>query len=221
MTRDHARGAQRLLAAAGAKRDAGAFDAALGLLVAVEAAPLDPVQAIELQRLRGQIAMMQRRSTDAARLLLDAARRLEPLNADLARETYLEALAAAIWTAGMGGPGDLLEVAKAARAAPPPPGPPRAVDVLLNGLVLRWTEGYAAAAPTLAGAVKTFLAFDVPTNTDTVGRWLWLLCAGASAEVAFDLWDAESSRELAAGVAQFARNSGALGSWLKLISLTS
>jgi DNA-binding CsgD family transcriptional regulator len=212
LTRDPARGAQRLLAAARAKRDAGAFDAALGLLVAVEAAPLDPVQAIELQRLRGQIAMMQRRGTDAARLLLDAARRLEPLNADLARETYLEALAAAIWAAGLGSPGELLEVAKAARAAPPRPGSPRAVDVLLDGLVLRWTEGYAAAAPTLAGAVKLFLALDVPTDTDTVGRWLWLLCAGASAEVAFDVWDAESSRVLATGVAQFARSTGALGS---------
>src|ERR1700736_943865 len=204
LTRDPARGAQRLLAAARAKRDAGAFDAALGLLVAVEAAPLDPVQAIELQRVRGQIAMMQRRSTDAAQLLLDAARRLEPLDAELARETYLEALAAAIWAAGLGSPGDLLEVAKAARAAPPPPGSPRAVDVLLDGLVLRWTEGYAAAAPTLAGAVKLFLALDVPTDTDTVGRWLWLLCAGASAEVAFDVWDAESARVLATGVAQFA-----------------
>src|SRR3984893_9464284 len=170
LTGDPARGAQRLLDAARAKRDAGAFDAALGLLVPVEAAPLDPVQAIELQRLRGQIAMMQRRSTDAAGLLLDAARRLEPLNADLARETYLEALAAAIWAAGLGSPVDLLEVAKAARAAPPPPGSPRAVDVLLDGLVLRWTEGYAVAAPTLAAAVKLFLALDVPTDTDTAGR---------------------------------------------------
>ena len=71
LTREPARRAERLLAAARAKRDAGAFDAALGLLVAVEAGPLDPVQAVELQRLRGQIAMMQRRGSDAARLLLE------------------------------------------------------------------------------------------------------------------------------------------------------
>ena len=32
-----------------------------------------------------------------------------------------------------------------------------------------------------------------------------------SAEVSFDLWDAESSHALAAGVAQFARDTGALG----------
>jgi DNA-binding CsgD family transcriptional regulator len=209
LTPDPARRTQRLLAAAKTKRDAGAFDAALGLLVAVEAAPLDPQQAIELQRLRGQIAMMQRRGADAARLLLDAARRFEPLDADLARDTHLEALAAAIWAAGLGSPGGLAEVAEAARAVPPRRGPPRAVDVLLDGLVLRWTQGYAAAAPMLARTVELFLAVDVPS--DNVGRWLWLLCATTSAEVAFELWDADSAHALADCVAQFARDAGALG----------
>jgi DNA-binding CsgD family transcriptional regulator len=209
LTRDPARRAQRLLAAARTRRDAGAFDAALGLLVAVEAAPLDPLQAIELQRLRGQIAMMQRRGADAARLLLDAARGLEPLDADLARETHLEALAAAIWAAGLGSPGGLADVAEAARAVPPRPASPRAVDVLLDGLVMRWTQGYAAAAPTLARTVEMFLAIDDPT--DSVGRWLWLLGATTGAEVAFELWDAESAHALADCVAQFARDTGALG----------
>jgi DNA-binding CsgD family transcriptional regulator len=210
LTRDPDRRAQRLLAAAKMKRDAGAFDAALGLLVAVEAGLLDPLQAIELQRLRGQIAMMQRGEPDAVRLLLSAARRLEPLDADLARETHLEALGAAMWAAGHGSGGVLAEVAEAARAAPAGPGPARAVDVLLDGLAQRWTEGYAAAAPTLARAVELFLARDVPT--DTASRWLWLLCAGTSAEVALDLWDAESAQAIAARTARFARNAGALGS---------
>jgi DNA-binding CsgD family transcriptional regulator len=194
--------------AATAAADAGAFDAALGLLVAVEAAPLDPLQAIELQHLRGQIAMMQRRGTDAARLLLDAAKRFESLDATLARDTHLEALAAAIWAAGLGSPGGLAEVVEAARAVPSGPVSGRAVDVLLTGLALRWTQGYAAAAPALARTVELFLALDVPT--DTVGRWLWLLGATTSAEVAFELWDAESAKALATSVAQFARNTGAL-----------
>jgi DNA-binding CsgD family transcriptional regulator len=210
LTPDPARRARRLLAAAKTKRDAGAFDAALGLLVAVEAVPLDQLQAIELQRLRGQIAMMQRREPDAVRLLLSAARRLEPLDADLARETHLEALGAAMWAASLGSGGVLAEVAEAARAVPARPGPARAVDVLLDGLARRWTEGYAAAAPTLARAVELFLAFDVPA--DTVGRWRWLLCAGTSAEVALDLWDAESAEAMAARTARFARDAGALGS---------
>jgi DNA-binding CsgD family transcriptional regulator len=215
LTPDPTRRAQRLLAAARAKRHAGAFDAALGLLVAVEAAPLDPLQAVELQHLRGQIAMMQRRGSDATRLLLSAARRLEPLNADLARETHLEALIAAIWAAGLGSPGGIREAAEAARAAPPGPDPPRAVDVLLDALATRFTDGYAAAAPALARTVELFLALDVPT--DKVDRWLWLHGAtaalhvqGTSAEVALELWDAESAHALAARVAQFAQDTGAL-----------
>jgi hypothetical protein len=99
------RHAQRLLAAARAKRAADALDAALGLLVAVEAGPRDVLRAAEMERLRGQIALVQRRVSDAARLLLSAARRLEPLDADLAREVYLEALEAAIWAGDLDGPG--------------------------------------------------------------------------------------------------------------------
>ena len=72
LTPDPARRAQRLLAAARAKRDAGELDAALGLLVAAEAGPLDALQAAEVERLRGQIAVDQRRGSDAARLLLSA-----------------------------------------------------------------------------------------------------------------------------------------------------
>ncbi|HYZ62587.1 MAG TPA: LuxR C-terminal-related transcriptional regulator, partial [Acetobacteraceae bacterium] len=208
LTAEPARRAERLLTAAKTNRDAGAFDAALGLLVAVEAAPLDHLQAVELQHLRGQIAMMQRRGRDAARLLLDAAKRLESLDATWARDTHLEALAAAIWAAGLGSPGGLAEVVEAARAVPPRPKSTRAVDVLLNGLVSRWTDGYAAAAPSLARAVELFLSYEVPTVS--AGRWLWLMCATTAAEVAFELWDGESAEALAARVTEFARNTGAL-----------
>ena len=70
LTPEPARRAQRLLAAARAKRDAGELDAALGLLVVAEAGPLDALQAAKVERLRGQIAFDQRRGSDAARLLL-------------------------------------------------------------------------------------------------------------------------------------------------------
>src|ERR1700677_4162558 len=90
-------------AAARAQRDAGALDAALRLLVAVEAAPPDALQTADVEHLRGQIAFDQRRAGDAAQLLLSAARRLEPLNVGLARETHLEALGAARWAGDLGG----------------------------------------------------------------------------------------------------------------------
>ena len=65
LTPEPARRAQRLLAAARAKRDAGALDAALGLLVAVEAGPLDALLTAEVEHLRGQIALEQQRGADA------------------------------------------------------------------------------------------------------------------------------------------------------------
>ena len=105
LTPEPALRAQRLLAAARAKRDTGAHEAALGLLAAVEAGPLDALRTAEVERLRGYFASMERRGSDAARLLLSAARRLEPLDTGLARETYLEALGAAMWVGDFDGPG--------------------------------------------------------------------------------------------------------------------
>ena len=104
LTPDPVRRAQRLLAAARAKREAGELDAALGLLVTTEAGPVDARQAAEVERLRGQIAFDQDRSSDAARLLVRAARLLEPFDAGLARETYLEALWAAMCAGDLGQP---------------------------------------------------------------------------------------------------------------------
>ena len=209
LTPDPDRRAQRLLAAARAKRDAGALEAASGLLVAVEAGPLDALSAAEVEHLRGQIALVQQRGSDAGRLLLSAARRLAPLDAALARETHLEALGTAAWAADLDGPGVLQAAAEAARAAPSGPDPPRAVDVLLEGLGLRLTEGYAAAAPTLTRALRLVLALDVAN--DEVGRWLWL--AGGRATVwlvALELWDADSWHALVTAQARFARDTGAL-----------
>src|SRR5690348_6573602 len=176
LTPEPVRRAQRLLAAARAKYAAGALDAALGLLVAVEAGPPDPLRAAEVEHLRGQIAALQRRSGDGARLLLSAARRLERLDAALARETYLEALAVAVWAGDLGLPGGVRAAAEAARAAPPAPGPPRVADVLLDAFALRLTEGYAAAAPAMARAVELVLALDAAPDLEA-DRGLWL--AGA------------------------------------------
>ncbi len=198
------RRAQRLLAASRAKRDAGDLDVALGLLVAAEAGPLDALQAAEVQRLRGQIAFDQNRGSDAARLLLRAARLLEPLDAALARETHLEA----IWAAMFAGPGGLREAAGAARAAPPGPDPPRAVDVLLDALALRFTEGYAAAAAALRRALKLLVSLDA--DAGEARRWLWLVSGRAGAIIAMELWDFESWHTLAARQVQVARHMGAL-----------
>jgi DNA-binding CsgD family transcriptional regulator len=208
LTPDPARRGQRLLAAARAKRDAGALEAALGLLVAVEAGPCDALRTAEVEHLRGQIAFDQRRVGDAARLLLSTAKRLEPLDAGLARETHLEALGTAIWAGSADGSGGVGEAAEAARAAPPGPDPPRVVDVLLDAFALRLTEGYAAAAPLLTRALKLVLALDVASGE--AGRWLWLTGRRAGAIIALELWDFESWHALVARQTQVARDTGAL-----------
>jgi DNA-binding CsgD family transcriptional regulator len=207
LTPDPAHRTRRLLAAARAKCDAGALDAALGLLVAVEADALNALQTAEVERLRGQIALDQRRGGDADRLLLSAARRLQPIDVGMSRAAHLDALVAAIWADHMGSPG-VQEAAEAARNAPAGAEPPRVIDVLLDAVALRMTEGYAAAAPALARALEVVLAPDASRGESD--RWRWLAGGRIGQFIAMELWDFESWQALAAGQVQFARDTGAL-----------
>ena len=196
-----------MLAAASARRDSGALDAALALLVEAEAGPLDEFGRAQAELLGGRIALEQKRGDDAGRLLASAARRLEPLDPELARDTYLEALGGA--TVGdLQVPGGARAFAEAARAAQSSPTPPRAADVLLDAFATRLTDGYAAAAPALARGLELLLASDV-TNED-VGRSLSLVSNRASAIVAIELWDVEAFHLLASRRVQLARDTGAL-----------
>jgi DNA-binding CsgD family transcriptional regulator len=208
LTPDPARRVQRMLAAAQAKYQAGALDAALELLVVAEAGPLDALRTAQVEHLRGQIAFDQQRGAIAPQLLLAAARLLDPLNASLAREAHLEALMAAVWAGDLGSPGGVREVAEAALAAPPAGDPPRAADVMLDAIALRFTHGYAAAAPALTRALELLLALD--SSPGEARRWLWLVGArSASALIAVELWDFESWQALAGGQARAARDTGA------------
>jgi DNA-binding CsgD family transcriptional regulator len=207
LTPEPARRARRLLTAARAKRAAGALNAALELLIAVETSAPDALRTAEAERLRGLIAFVQRRASDGAELLLSAARRLESLDASLARETHLEALGAAMWAGDLDRPGGLLAAAEAARAAPPGLEPLRAADILLDAFALRLTKGYEPAAPLLTQAVELGLA--VGAAADDVDRWRWLGSGRAISIAALELWDAESAHAVAAVQAQFARDTGA------------
>src|SRR6202020_1278961 len=96
LTPDSTHRAQRLLTAAAAQRDAGDLEAALELLGAVEPGVLDELGDARVDLFRAQIALEQRRGGDAGRLFLSAASRLEPLDPEQARETYLELLGGAM-----------------------------------------------------------------------------------------------------------------------------
>jgi hypothetical protein len=96
------------------------------------------------------------RGSEATPLLLGAARRLERLDVALARETYLDAVLAAMFAGGMAVGGGVQEAAEAARAAPPSARPPRAADLLPDGLTAGFADGYAAGVPLLREALRAF-----------------------------------------------------------------
>jgi hypothetical protein len=164
---------QRALAAARAKFQAGAPDDTLRLLATAETGVLSELQRALVNLLRAETTFVVTRGRDAPAQLLDAARRLSPLDPRLARETYLEALSAAMFAGRLAQPGSgVTDVARAAKAAPAAPDAPRAPDVLLDGLAALFSEGYEAAVPVLRRAERAFDAAGMPAAEQL--RWKWL-----------------------------------------------
>jgi DNA-binding CsgD family transcriptional regulator len=204
LTADPGRRGARALAAAEAKFEAAAPDVAYELLAIAELCPLDDLQRARLTRLRAEFVFARNRGSDAPPLLLDAARRLEPLNEALARETYLDALGAAVFAGRLGGRVGVREAAEAARAAAPGPQPPRPIDLLLDGVAARFTDGYVAGVPAVTRALQAFRREALRGGEDLM-RWLWMawLLAG-------ELWDDETWYQLATRAVRLARKAGAL-----------
>lgn len=201
LTEDRGRRADRALAAAHASLQAGAFDAALQLVATAEAGPLDEFQRARVVLLRGHVAFVSGLSGDAPPLLLEAARRLEPFDLELARETYLTAWGATLTTGHLAQPDVLLEICRAALALPPRPGTPRPLDLLLEGLARLITDGHAAAAPTLRRAAESLTGIPL----EDVLRWGWMAAAPTTL-----IWDFEGVRAIAERQVQLVRDAGAL-----------
>jgi DNA-binding CsgD family transcriptional regulator len=200
---DPARRGERALAAAAASVQAGAFATARGLLATAEAGPLDALQRARIDLLRAQLAFISSRGADASPLLLAAARRLEPLDTSLARETYVDAFSAVLFGARLNGSVGAREVAQAARVAPRPPGAePASADVLLDALVAL-CDDYASAVPVCREAVQR-LAGEQVSAKDRL-RWLWQGCV-----VAFEIWDDEHAASLSRSSVDIARATGTL-----------
>jgi DNA-binding CsgD family transcriptional regulator len=201
LTPDPRRRAQRALRGAKGKHQAGANDAALRLLAVAQVGPLDELEQARAQLLHAQITFAMTRGRDAPPLLLEAAKRLEPLDPRLARETYLEAFAAALSADRLVGGGDAREVAAAVLCADWEPSS-RACDLLLDGLALLTREGYVAGAPALKVALRAFR--DEPLSEQDELRWLWLACRIARALADDRAWDELTARHL-----ELARRAGA------------
>jgi DNA-binding CsgD family transcriptional regulator len=212
LTPEPARRARRALTAARAKHQAGATTAALALVAAAEAAPLDERGRAEAALLRAQIAFTSERGRAAPPLLLAAAEQLISVDVELAHDTYLEAFAAALFAGRLATTGGVRSVGEAIRAAARGAGPGRPVDLLAEGVAVLITDGYAEGAPLVERALDVIR--DEPEADAEPLRWLWL-----ATHVALDLgddvtWDVLSDRQI-----RLAREAGALS--LLPIALTS
>jgi len=192
--------ARRALAAAETVWQAGDPDAALRALTSAEAGPLDQLGRARGQWLRARVAFASG-ADDAARLLFEVARRLEPVDIDRAREAYLDAAAATIHLGPIDGyrPLDMMRAAAAATGT----ATPRPADLLLDGLARQLTDGHAAAAPTLRRAVSAFVRDDASSTALPVEAWL-------VSHVASVLWLYDHQKTLAERHVRSARDAGAL-----------
>lgn len=203
LTPDESRRSRRALAAAQAKLQAGALEDALRLASTAETAVLSELDQARAVLLRGQVAFLATRSGEAAALLLQAAVRLRAVDPELARDTYLEALTAAVFAGPLAGSGaGPREIADAASAAPPAR-IPRPQDLLLDGLVALLTDSYEAAVPTLRQVPSAIENVRSPTEQL---RWMW-----GSTVSTLHLWDDEGWERLSELHLRMVRETGALG----------
>lgn len=202
-TFDPTRRLERTVTAAEANLHAGGLERGLGLLASVDTQRLDASWSGRVGLLRGLISFVAGDGAAGIKLLVDAGRGLEPVDAATAREAYLQALSVAVYAGRFAGDVNVYDVARIARAAPAAPEPARAIDLLVDGLALLVDAGPGEAAPLLRQAGSAFRD-EAPSVRDDL-RWLALACATASGT-----WDHENWYALACRDIQLRRETGAL-----------
>ena len=181
LTPDPTRRVRRALDGAHLKVHAGEFGDALALVATAQAVPPDDAARARIDLVRARISFATDRGNEALPLLLAAGRRLEPVDARLARDTYLDALSAALSAGRLASGPNARHVAEIVRRQPPP-SPPRTVDALLEALAVLFTDGYTRAAPIARRAVQAF-AGEEPSLDEA------LLFGRLAAATAASLWD--------------------------------
>ncbi|MGE2727969.1 ATP-binding protein [Mycolicibacterium vaccae] len=201
LTTDPARRVDLATAAAAAEVQAGAFDAARELLSVAEAAPLTDLQRARADLVRAQLAHVSRHGNDAAPLLLAAARRLEAADPARARDTYLDAVSAAVFAGRLAVGDGIVEVAKAAgTAAVRVAGTDSPADLLLRGMTSQLCDGFEPGLPTLRQAID---GYGRQMSPEDELRWMFLACLAASR-----LWDIDRHIALSDRYIALARATG-------------
>jgi DNA-binding CsgD family transcriptional regulator/tetratricopeptide (TPR) repeat protein len=203
MTPDPRRRAERTLLAAEAKMNSGAPEAASKMLMVAQYPTDDPLLSARIDLLRARSACPSGQGGDMTSLLLATAKRLHDVDVELARDTYFEALVAAI-LAGRLAQKDAtaLTVASAARYAPPA-AKPRVVDLMLDGLATRILDGYVAGAPLLKHAVQEFIRVDAANAIEP--RWYDM-----AARICLDLFDHDAFEKITERQLELFRDAGVL-----------
>ncbi|MET0473600.1 MAG: AAA family ATPase [Mycobacterium sp.] len=202
LTIDPARRGDRALAAASAKVQAGAFDAALDLLAMAEAGHLSDLQQARSDLVRAQLAFVTSHGNDAAPLLLKAARQLQSIDSTLSRDTYINAMLAAMFAGRLAVGANVVDVARAVQTAPSPPAARQLPDLLLDWLAVHYTDGYVAARPAQRELLS---ALDADPSPDE--QLIWLLLASAATHYA---WDDDRFEVFTSRHVDLTRNRGAL-----------
>ncbi|MFC0107443.1 helix-turn-helix transcriptional regulator [Kibdelosporangium aridum] len=176
----------RTLAAAQAKLDAGATDAAAALLTTVELKTLDERTQAKADLLRGQVAFVRHGDSNGPTFMLHAARRLADIDPAWSRTCFLDALEMAMVVGRGSGVMDM--VLNAARSAPP------ATD-FLDALVLLNISGHKAAVPALRDVLADSAA--------------WTRRPALATMVAGELWDIDAHTAIVDWLMKTGRQSGA------------
>ena len=202
LTADRDKRAERVLAAAAAKVESGAFEAAVDLLGLARSEQLSEMQSARADLLQARIAFVSQRGSDAPPLLLKAAEGLQAIDTDLCRATYVDAFTAAMFAGRLSVGADAEEIARSAAEAPRPPGPPQLRDLVLDWLIDFFTRGHAAALPALYRALD---AADGHVPELERHRWAWLTTVAA-----IRAWDDRRWHKMSGEYVDFVRAAGVL-----------
>jgi DNA-binding CsgD family transcriptional regulator/tetratricopeptide (TPR) repeat protein len=200
---DPARRTDRAIIAAEGKIRAGAFDTGTELLAIAESGSLTDAQRARIGFVRAQLAYVSNRGGEAPALLQAAAKTLESVDTELARESYLDTMSAAIFAGRLAVPGgSSTDVARAALALSPTGPSPPLTERLLHAVAASYLQDEAEAIPALREALATF---PKGLTADRELRWIWLICMISMRTLDHQRWADCAARHL-----RLARDAGAL-----------
>ena len=201
---DPTRRTDRAISAAEGKIRNGDFNTAVDLLAIAQNSRVTDIQQARIDLVKAQLAHVTDRGGEAPSLLLKAARRLEVVDPDLARATYLDALSAAVFAGRFAAPGGgLLDVAQAAAQAPNVTGVKlRTLDLLFDSMAASYADNGTSDVSSLHTALSRY---GEGMGADEELRWIWIASLAAMRTLNDQRWDEVSARHV-----QLARGAGAL-----------